>query len=147
MRISSINNYETSPSMKAGLYFTKTSSVLFNKDKNVKYMSNEVVKVSKEGSRYIEDTHILPEMKERFAKIPFIRDLAEKFDTFVHFHETSKGERTNQFEHVSYAKVSWADYSKQYAEKREFIGRSPISQELATSKMFMNIENENFSGI
>lgn len=144
MRISSINNFETNPSMKAGLYFTKTSSVLFNKDKNVKYMSNEVVKVSKEGSRYIEDTCISPETKERFAKIPFIRDLAEKFDTFLHFHQTPKGERTNQFEHVSYTKVSWADYSKKLTEKREFVGRSPITQELATEKMFKNIEQGKF---
>ena len=144
MRISSVNNFEINPSMKAGLYFTKTSSVLFNKDKNVKYITNEVVKISKEGSRYIEDGSILPEIKERFAKISFIRDLAEKFDTFVHFHETPKSKRTNQFEHVAYAKVSWADYSKESAEKREFIGRSPISQELATDKMFKNIEDRKF---
>ena len=144
MRISSINNFETNPSMKAGLYFTKTSSVLFNKDTNVKNISKEVVKVSKEGSRYIEDVHILPEIKERFAKIPFIRNLAEKFDTFLYFHQTPKGERTNQFEHVSFAKVSWSDYSKNSVEKREFEGRSPITQELATEKMFKNIEQRKF---
>ncbi len=139
MRIQSIKNYHA-PSMKSGLYFTKTSSVLFNQDPTIKYATNSVINVSKEGSRYIKDTQIPQKIKDKFSEIPFIKELAEKFDTFIHFHETPKGSNYNQFEHVSYAKISWADYSQKYAQHRNFVGRSPISQDLATEKMFKNIE-------
>ena len=133
------NNY--APTMMAGLYFTKTSSVLFNKNPNIKYATDELVKVSKEGSRYIEDTNISQVMKERFSKIPFIKKLAEQFDTFVHFHESPKGSTISKFEHVSYAKISWADYSKKSAEAREFLGMSRLSQESAKNRMFKELTN------
>ena len=133
------NNY--APTMMAGLYFTKTSNVLFNKNPNIKYATDELVKVSKEGSRYIEDTNISQAMKKRFSKIPFIRKLAEQFDTFVHFHETPKGSATSKFKHISYAKISWADYSKKSAETRDFVGMSPFSQESATNEMFKKLTN------
>ena len=146
MRIQSIENRYT-PSMKAGLYFSKTSNVLFNQNASIKYATDEIVKISKEGSRYIEDTAISQTIKDRYAKIPFIKELSEKFDTFVHFHETAKGGHANQFNYISYTKVSWADYSKKQAEQRDFIGQSPVSQELATEKMFRNVENCRFQDI
>lgn len=147
MHIIAIENYNRKPSMKAGLYFTKNSNVLFNKNSNIKYVTDEVVKVSQEGSRYIEDTGILQVIKDKFAEIPFIKNLSEQFDTFIHFKEAPKCERTSQFENVSYAKIIWADSSKESAEQREFIGRSPVSQKLATKKLFKNIENNQFADI
>ena len=113
MRIQSIDN--NAPSMQAGLYFTKNSNVLFNKNTNIKYITDEIVQISQEGTRYIEDVKLSKAIKDRFAQIPFIKELTEKFETFVHFHEAPKDSRTNQFEHVSYAKISWADYTKAYA--------------------------------
>lgn len=140
MRISSIlaNNYE--PSMKAGLYFTKTSNVLFNKSKNLKYITDEIVKVSNEGSRYIEDTQISEAMKKRFMQIPFIKQLAEKFDTFIFFREIPKDESFFKLDHISYSKISWADYSLKNAQSRDFVGKSRNSQLEATKNMLMNID-------
>ena len=129
------------PTMRAGLYFSKNSNVLFNKNTNIKYVTDEIVKVSKEGSRYIEDTNISQVMKERFSTIPFIKKLAEQFDTFVHFHETPKGSIISKFEHVSYAKISWADYSKKFAETKEVVGMNSFSQEKARNEMFEKLTN------
>lgn len=145
MRIQSIDNSKQNLSMKAGLYFTKNSNVLYNKDINIKYLTNEVVKVSKEGSRYIEDNLIPQSIKERFANNPFIKGLSEKFDTFVFFREVPKEHKSNSgFHNISFAQIGWADYSKGMAQKREVQGCSPISQEIATDKMFKNLENLDF---
>ena len=145
MRIQSIAN--NSPSMKSGLYFTKTSNVLFNKNPDIKYMTDEIVKVSKEGSRYIEDTKISQTLKDRFAQIPLVKELAAKFDTFIHFHEIQKGGKNSQFENVSCTQIIWADSKKPSIEKREFVGRSPLSKESATDKMLQNIEKQRFAHI
>lgn len=139
MRINFRSN--SAPSMKAGLYFSKTSNVLFNQNPNINYVTNEVVKISKEGSRYIEDTTIPQVIKKYFAEIPFIKELAQKFDTFIHFCKVPKGGRFNKSEFVAYAKISWADYSKKYAEQKDFIGTSTVSQEAALYDLFRQLEN------
>ena len=146
MRIQSID--KNNPSMKAGLYFTKKSSVLYNKSKNLKFITNEPVKVSKEGTRYIEDNVIPQSIKDRFASIPFIKELSEKFDTFIFYREIPKNHYNNSgFHNISYAQIGWADYSKVMAERRDVQGCSPISQEIATEKMFKNLEQKNFCDI
>ena len=135
------------PINRKSLYTFYEGRTLFNQNASIKYATDEIVKISKEGSRYIEDSAISQTIKDRYAKIPFIKELSEKFDTFVHFHETAKGGHANQFNYISYTKVSWADYSKKQAEQRDFIGQSPVSQELATEKMFRNVENCRFQEI
>lgn len=148
MHIQSIDSFNQNPAMKAGLYFTKKSNVIYNKDLNIKYATDEIVKVSKEGSRYIEDNLIPQSIKDRFAKIPFIKDLSEKFDTFIYFREIPKEHKNNSgFHNISFAQIGWADYSKGMAQKREVQGCSPISQEIATDKMFKNLESCNFCDI
>ena len=145
MRIQSISGVKQAPAMKAGLYFTKKSNVLYNKDKKIRYVTDEVVKVSKEGSRYIEDNLISKSIKDRFANIPFIKELSEKFDTFIFFRELPKEHKNNSgFHNLSFAKIGWADYSKGMAETREVQGCSQISQELATERMFKNLKDCNF---
>ena len=133
-----------SPSMQKGLHFTKKSNVIYNIDPKFQYITDELVKVSEEGSRYIEDNLILPSIKERFAKIPFIRELAEKFDTFVFFREIPKEDNSN-FNHLTYAIIGWADYSKDAAQRKAVMGRSSISQKLATEDMFNNLEKGVFN--
>lgn len=143
MHIQSINSYN--PSSK-GLYFSKVSNVLFNKE--AKYITQEQVKVSERGIRYIEDTAIPQKIKERFMKIPFIQEVSEKFDTFIFFRELAKGHENNLgWGHFSYAKISWADFSRNMAQNRRVDGSSAISIELATDKMFKNLEQKNFSDI
>ena len=144
MKINSIDNYRIQPSMQAGLYFSKTSNVIFNKNAN--YKTEEIVKLSQEGFKYIEDTKTPQIIKEKFAKIPFIKNLAEKFDTFIFFREIPKGAYKN-FDNFSYTKISWGDTTKKMAEIRRAEGNSPISQTLATEKMFKNIEKETFVNI
>ena len=133
-----------SPSMKKGLYFTKKSNVIYNINPTFQYMTDEIVKVSEEGSRYIEDNLILPSIKERFAKIPFIKELAKKFDTFVFFREIPKGDCCH-FNHLTYATIGWADYSKEAAQRKAVMGKSSISQKLATEDMFNNLEKGVFN--
>ena len=147
MHVQSVKE-QYNPSMKAGLYFTKKTSVLYNKDPKIKFCTDEIVKVSEEGTRYIEDKLIPQSLKDRFANIPFIKELSEKFDTFVFFREIPKDSKTNGgFHNLSYAQIGWADYSKKMAQKRAVQGCSPISQELATEKMFKNLEQRNFCDI
>ena len=148
MHIQSINNSQNNPSMKAGLYFTKKSNVLFNKNNNVNFLTDDIVKTSKDGFRYIEDTSISQSVKDRFAEIPFIKSLAEKFDTFIFFREMPKGSKNNfSIENFSFTKISWADETKNHAQQRIVNGSSPISQEFATNKMFTNLEHNNFCNI
>ena len=142
MRIN--NELGISPSMKKGLYFSKKSNVIYNINPKFEYITDEVVKVSEDGSRYIEDNLILPSIKERFAKIPFIKELAEKFDTFVFFREIPKEDNCN-FNHLTYAIIGWADYSKEAAQRKAVIGRSTSSQKLATEDMFNNLEKGIFN--
>ena len=131
--------------MKAGLYFTINSNVIYNRSPKIKYLTDEVVKVSKEGSRYIEDNIIPQSIKERFANNSFIKELSEKFDTFVFFREIPKEHENNSgFHNIAFAQIGWADYYKGMAQKREVQGCSPISQEIATDKMFKNLENRDF---
>ena len=144
MKINSIDKYRIQPSMQAGLYFCKTSNVIFNKNAN--YKTEEIVKISQDGFKYTEETRIPQIIKEKFAKIPFIKNLAEKFDTFIFFSEIPKGAYMN-FDNFSYTKISWGDTTKKIAQERVAEGNSPISQTLATEKMLKNIEKENFANI
>lgn len=139
MYVSKINN---EINFKNGLFFTKSSSVLFNKSENVSYLSEEIVKKSPTGARYIENTSISASVKEAFAKIPFIKNLAEKFDTFVWFSHIPKESANEKFQTI--AKISWADYSKSKAEERMAFAESKISEKDSFEKLVGNIEKEIF---
>ena len=139
MYISKVNN---GINFKNGLFFTKSSSVLFNKSENVSYLSEEIVKKSPTGARYIENTSISASVKEAFAKIPFIKNLAEKFDTFVWFSHIPKESANEKFQTI--AKISWADYSKSKAEERMAFAESKISEKDSFEKLVGNIEKEIF---
>ena len=159
MRIQSINNYHNQPSCKAGLYFTKAHPI-FNRQ--AEFITDEIVKTSKDGFKYIEDTQISEELKDRFAKTTLISDLAEKFDTFICFSEIPIGHKSNpsDFEHFAFARIWWGDereswckqcYNKirksfnikpvpNYAQIREVFSHSEKSIQSATEKMFKNLE-------
>lgn len=148
MRIQSIDNSKQSPTMKAGLYFIKKSNVLFNRDPNIKFITKDFVKVSKDGFRYIEDNLIPQSIKDRFAKNSFVKDLSEKFDTFIFYRELPKGHKNNfGCENIAFAKISWADFTQSHAQMREVNGHSPISEDLAIDKMFKELEKCKFCAI
>lgn len=139
MYISKINN---EINFKNGLYFTKSSSVLFNKSNEVNYLSEEIVKKSPTGARYIENTHLSQEIKDAFSKIPFIKNLAEKFDTFIWFSRIPKDYKEDTF--ISVAEIMWADYSKSKAEERMTYAASNVSEEDSFEKLINKLNNENF---
>ena len=132
-----------------GLYFTKASNVLFNRNPNVKILNpTDVIRESENGFRFVEDRVISSDMKERFKSNPFIKSLAERYDTFVFFNELPKEHANNiTSQHLSYARIMWAGESKPHAEHRIVIGNSAVSQEYATNNMFKNLEGRIFSEI
>ena len=148
MRVANVQASNFSPSMKRGLYFTKGSIVLYNQDRNINFVTKEAVKVSNDDCRYIEDTLIPQSIKDRFANIPFVKKLSKQFDTFIFFREVQIGDKNNASgEHLAFANIGWADFSKKMAEKREVIGHSPKSQEAALEQMFNNLKICNFGYI
>jgi len=134
MQVSKIN-YQNTPKFKAGLYFSKVSNVIFNKEAN--YITNKPVKVSSDGFKYIEDTELPEEMKKRFANIPFIYDLAQKFDTFIW---TSFSRDSICGKNAVVTKVSWGDSSQKYAPQKYVVTHSEKSKEDSINKMFENLE-------
>ena len=143
MRIQAIENNINSK----GVYFTKIPNVKFDKTQNANKSS--IAKVSEQGFRYVENKTISKEIKEKFLSNPFIKELSEKFDTFIFFREIPKNHPNNmQYNsHFSFAKISWTDLSKEGTEIRQVYGNSPISQKAATDAMFKNLENRKFSNL
>ena len=72
MHITRVNN---SSSINAkGLYFTRASNVLFNKNPKINFQNPiDVVKKSEQGFRYIEDRTVSEKLKDRFMSIPFYK--------------------------------------------------------------------------
>ena len=125
-----------------GLYFVKNPTVLFDKSANIDVFANEAVSLSKEGFKYIEDTIISPKMKDKISNIPFIKDLAEKFDTFVYLSKPFKNDYYNKY--YSHLKVRWADGSNVLPSKYDVIGSSQKSSKCAISNLVKNLESQNF---
>ena len=143
MQLHPIGTPNNTPTMRAGLYFAKKSDLFLNKNTNIKHTTNEVIKISKEGYKFIEDRLIPETIKKRFARIPFIEELSKRFDTFIFYREIPKNKKRNPFNHLSLVKLIWKDNIKNETEIREAIGISPISQDLATNQMFIELENCN----
>lgn len=145
MRVQSINNCYKQPTMKAGTYFTDSDIVIFNTRDHHYCVPKEILGVSEDGFEYIKDTTTSQEIKDRFTQIPFIKKLSEKFDVFVWFREVPlKDDRSGHYDNLSFATILWADPKYKYAQDRKVEGRNTESQELATEKMFENLENGKF---
>lgn len=142
MRIQKINNYTT---FQQGLYFTRVSNVLFSKNPEIKYQltdPEDIVQVSETGARYLEDKQTSQEVKDKIAKIPFIDFLSKNFDTFVLL--TPPRENFSGPGFYSYIAISWADYSKKYAQRIEILGNSDISKEDARNDLFKKLQDKGF---
>lgn len=136
------SNQQNQTSFQRGLYFVQSPTVLFDKTAKLDSFAKKIVSSSNEGYRYIEDTAISPKIKERIANIPFVKDLADKFDTFVYLSKPFKNNYYNK--HYSHLKIIWADESKDIPQKCDVIGSSPKSSKIAVSNMIKNLETQEF---
>ena len=137
---------------KKGLYFAKTPYILFNKKTPINYFANEKFKynifnseilTSKEGFRYIKDDITSADIKKEVTNLPFIKDLAERFDTFVVCHKPSFIDNLKKYSSV--LEVFWADYSKGQVQNEVVIGYSKKSETAAVENMIHNLSIKEFS--
>lgn len=141
MQVSKIN-YQNTLEFKAGLYFSRSSSVLFNRNHNITFRTPDQPQVSSEGFRYFEDKNISEELKEKFANIPFIKKLAQKFDTFIWTGFSKEGLFGKK--NIVVTKIAWADLSKKAAQEECVVAGSNISKEDSFDKMFEKLNKEIF---
>ena len=148
MPISKSSNLDkNASSFKAGLYFAKTPYILFNKKASIDYsrynpIKNTILK-SKEGFRYIKDDITSADIKKEVTNLPFIKDLAERFDTFVVCHKPSFIDNLKKYSSV--LEVFWADYSKGQVQNEVVIGYSKKSETDAVENMIHNLSIKEFS--
>ena len=154
MQIQSIsNNFNNNKtSFKAGLYFAKSPYILFNKKTPISYFAdkrfvynfyNSKISTSKEGLRYIEDDKISFDMKREIATMPVIKDLSEKFDTFVVSYKPRFIKELKKYS--SLIDIFWADYSKEQAQNKLVIGYSEKSESGAVADMMRNLYTREFA--
>lgn len=137
MLIQPVTNYNQQPNFQAGLYFTK-SSVLSKNCPNIRF-ARESAMESAEGYKYFPDIQIKPEIAERLKQIPFVKNLAEKFDTFIFFTKDAKG--INE-KYTSFVSVTWADPGKKILQRKRYIGLSENSSEEATANLLDKMGKE-----
>lgn len=128
MLVSPIKSNSYTPSSRA-LYFTKTPTVML--DASAKFMEHENVSVSRKGFRYLKDTNIAEELRERFATNPLVKDLARQYETFIWFVETKTAEKG----YSAVAKIMHVLDNGEMA-KTYIKGHSEYTQNLAREKMF-----------
>ena len=136
MYIRKINN---STNFGKGLYFSASSQIIFNK--NFSFIHKKNVKSSKEGARYIQDTEISKKIKKQFAYNPVIKDLTEKYDTFVFFKELEDVGPDKKPWFLSFADIIWKDGSIVF---KRVTGNSETSKKDARKAMFRKLEQGEF---
>ena len=143
MKINSINsNNQNQTTFQKGLYFTKTSTVLFDKSAKLKTIAKKAVSTSEDGFRYVENTTISNTIKDRIAKVPFVKDLAEKFDTFVYMKEPFKSPYYDKA--YSPLKIKWFDTTTNSVKRCDVLGKDNYSRKQAVNDMLKNLEDGNF---
>ena len=139
-------------SFKAGLYFAKSPYILFNKKTPISYFANEKfvynfynskILTSNEGFRYIEDDIISSDMKKEIANMPIIKELSEKFDTFVVSYKPKFIKELKKYS--SLVDIFWADHSKEQAQNKLVIGYSEKSELGAVSDMLRKLSIREFA--
>ena len=137
------SNLNNNIPFKKGLYFAKTTDILFNKKANYDYFVNGNILKSRDGFRYIQDDLVSPELKNRIINLPFVKELSENFDTFIVCHKPFFSDYFK--DHKSVLEIFWADYSKDYAQHKIVIGSSKKSQDLAIDNMINNLDLKIFA--
>ena len=138
MKLDFTHNQQQNVSFQKGVYFIKNPSVIFEKSAKLNALSKDVFSISQDGFKYVENKKIAPELKEKILQAPFIKELAEKFDTFVYL---SKPLKNNYYDkrYYSHMKIKWAEN-----EKCDVIGSSADSAKAAVASLLNNLETQNF---
>lgn len=141
-----INPMNTNPqrnlSFQRGLYFTDSPKVLFDKSLKVDDFMKKVVSTSEDGFRYVENKLVPNNLKDTISNCSFIKDLAEKYDTFVYVRKPFK---CPDFEnYCSHMKIKWFDSSKNKVETRDVVGLSNDSRKFALNAMLDKLKIEEF---
>lgn len=134
MRVNSVDNGNVY--FKSGLYFT-TVPVKF--DKNADFAQKVGVKVSQEGFKYIERPNISAPIIKKFQNNKFVKNLAEKFDTFVLYEEIPQNKKSSS-NFIVMAKIWWFDNIKNAGQYKGARGLSRSSKDHALDKMFKELK-------
>ena len=136
MHIEKLNKSQ-SVSMKE-LYFVK-GNPLFNH--KYRYTGSNCVKLSKNGTQYIENLNITSETKGRLANIPFIKALAKKFETFVLYTGVLHDNVANNSVAIDRIEIYWAN--KKYKKaKNAIVAAGTVNKPYDNAKLFNILEND-----
>lgn len=143
MNINPMNtNSQHNLSFQKGLYFTDSPKVLFDKNIKVDDFMKKVVSTSEDGFRYVENKLVPNNIKDTISNCSFIKDLSEKYDTFVYVRKPFK---CPDFEnYCSHLKIKWFDSSKNKVETRDVVGLSNDSRKFALNAMLDKLKIEEF---
>ena len=132
MRIQQQNSYN--PNIKA-LYFAKTTPLC---NKALNYVNKADQKLSKNGFKYLEDKVINPNIKKRIKNIPFVKEMAKKFETFVVYTENKYGKIYNnqQKEYLSMMEMFVVDTENSAVKTHLIMARDDDSLLMAREKFF-----------
>lgn len=137
MKISKIN-YQNQINMQ-GLYFTK-GTPKFNE--NLCFPAHKNSKYTESGVRYVEDKLIPKDLKEKFANLKIVKDLSEKFDTFIQY--VSIGNINNKSKNYSsFAYIRYDDKSTPRAKELIAFADGHNIKE-STEKLLKAIKENNF---
>ncbi len=132
MYVQSIND-GYNPSMKE-IYFTEVYPIF---DKSLRFskkvLNKRNVSQSKNGYKFIENKNISGELKDKYMEIPFVRELSEKYDTFV----LNKTVGSIFGGDITYASVIWVNPEKECAQSLKTVGRSAL-QEVSANEDIIN---------
>ena len=112
----------------SGVYYTEDSNIGFVK--NIKTMAKDGVKFSEEGYKYHE-AKLPQEIKDRFENNELIKNLSEKYDTFIWFEDLECGNRN-----FVISKIMWNPTEENFPQAFPVVGYSEVSREDAIDKMF-----------
>ena len=143
MNINSTNtNQQRNLSFQRGLYFTDSPIVLFDKTIKVDDFMKKVISTSKDGFSYVEHNAVPNKIQETISNSSFIKELAEKYDTFVYVRKPFK---CPDFEsYCSHMKIKWFDSSKNTVETRDVVGLSQESKKTALTTMLDKLKIKEF---
>lgn len=137
-----ISNQQNKLSFQKGLYFTDSPKVLFNKNMKVDDFMKKVISTSNEGFRYVENKSVPNNVKNAISDNSFVKDLAEKFDTFVYVRKPFK---CPDFEnYCAHLKIKWFDPLENKVETRDVVGISNESRKLALNTMLDKLKINEF---
>jgi len=144
MNINSINtNQQRNLSFQKGLYFVDSPSVVFDKNKKVESFLRHVFwEKSDDGFFYVENKSVPQKVKSAISNDSFVKDLAEKFDTFVYVRKPFKCPDFDNY--CSHMKIKWFDSSKNTVETRDVVGLSQESKKTALTTMLDKLKIKEF---